>query len=113
MTLQLGPVMGKIGGSEEPAEFVPDSPTSEMTVNLPDGEWGVCIGLEDPKSGALKCLVGVDGENIAEFNSVLAGNRFQTDPWALARHRQGTITITASGGNMKIISVVAFPDPSE
>lgn len=103
--------IGKLGGAAEPLEFVPDQPTREMTVELPDGEWAVDIGFGIPAQGSSGGKITINETQVGavrESSSVFDGQNVHV----VARHQHGALTIRSSSTNVPIHTVTAFPDPT-
>lgn len=105
--LTLGPVVGKIGGGAEVLEFAPDSPRSEYTVDLPDGEWAVVakVSLESSLAQVTCTINGIVCANIAQRSG-------GSEAFAMKRHVSREAAVRGSRSDLLILSITAYPEPT-
>jgi|GEM_PF-4832827 len=105
MALQLGPVIGTIGGkAEAPVEYGGSNIGATKTVTLPDGKWAVAVTIDrhaDNSSGGVR-VNGVSALTIVG-NVTNVGK-----PTLLLRQQSGKITLMSVV--VPIVSVTAFPE---
>lgn len=99
--------VGKTGGGGRPLTFSPASPSTSVTVDLPDGEWAVAIRGNSSHFG--RAWIRINGENFQNTGTGTSGGQ---NVWGLARHRSGSMIITTSSSSLVITEVHAFPDPA-
>lgn len=110
--LRLGDPIGRVGGVSEPLEFVPDAPSGDFTVDLPDGEWAVSINFGTNNGASTSgSNIRVNGEDVANLRGSTSNN--PNSPLSVVlRHQSGTLQITSSSSTILVRTVTAFPDPT-
>lgn len=104
--LTLGPVIGRIGGASEPLDLTPDTPTSDLTVDLPDGQWTIVVAINAVAQGNETLSVGGEAVLTASISTTQ-----HSGVHAVAHHRSGTVAITC-GNRWRIGTVNAYPEPT-
>ncbi|MGP9758846.1 hypothetical protein [Corynebacterium sp. AOP12-C2-36] len=102
--LTLGPVVGKIGGAAEPFVFVPDSPSANFSVDLPDGEWAIFLDWEG--TSVTTGYVVVNGVTVTPSTTR------SVERWAQYPMRKYSGRLSFSTSHAAVNSVTAFPDPT-
>ncbi|MGP9723653.1 hypothetical protein ACT3SZ_06520 [Corynebacterium sp. AOP40-9SA-29] len=110
--LRLGDPIGRVGGAQEPLEFVPDSPSTNFTVDLPDGEWAVSINFGTNNGGGTSSSgIRVNGSEVGNIRGS-TGISPNSPLSIVLRHQTGTLQITSSNSGIPVRTVTAFPDPN-
>lgn len=106
MALQLGPVIGTIGGkAEAPVEYGGSIIGATKTVTLPEGKWAVAVTIDKNSNSDLSVSVRLNGA----VKLAVRGNTLNVGQTTLLL-RQQSGKLDLMGVNAPIVSVTAFPE---
>lgn len=100
-------LIGKIGGGGVPLNLNLEETTSDITVDLPDGQWTLVVEIISTASQNTDLLV--DGTVILSA-SINTSSHFGVH--GVARHKSGTVRINTSHTRWKLGTVTAYPEPT-
>lgn len=99
--------IGKLGGAAEPLDLTPAETTSNITVDLPDGQWTLVV--EVISNGAQNTDLLIDG-TVVLSGSINTSSHFGTH--GVARHKSGSVRINTNYTRWRLGTITAYPEPT-